>query len=101
MEEKITNPPSNNGCTATTQPALPKKGDFVVVEYKGKHYPGKMLSDVDESGEVLVAAMKKSGKYWMWPDQPDEIWYKVKQVVRILKAPKEISPEKFLVDLKK
>lgn len=81
-----------------------KQGDYVAVQYQGKIYPGKILSNFDQDGEACIAAMKKHKKHWMWPNPPDQIWYKREQVLRRIATPSLVScnsnDEVYLVDLK-
>lgn len=71
------------------------------MKYSGKLYPGLRLSIPDEKGETPVSAMTKTGKFWIWPDPPDVVWYKESQVVRQMNPPREIKPGVFVADLKR
>ncbi|KAF6207339.1 hypothetical protein GE061_018580 [Apolygus lucorum] len=64
-----------------------KEGDFVAVKYKGRLYPGKIIIGLDQVGEVCISAMSRKGKHWIWPQPPDEIWYKKDQIERNISAP--------------
>lgn len=56
-----------------------KSGDYVVVKYKNKVYSGQMLADFDEIYDALVSAISKKGKYWVWPQRSDDLYYNKKK----------------------
>jgi len=35
--------------------------------------------------------MMKSGKYYRWPDKPDQLYYKKEDVVRIIQPPEPVG----------
>jgi len=52
-------------------PFVPREGDFVVVKYEGRLYPGEVKA-VKKKG-VEVSCMEKCGINWKWPLKPDQI----------------------------
>lgn len=60
--------------------------DFVVVNYEGSFFPGKIngFQIIDEEVKVLISAMAINGKNWKWPDNKDEIYYHEKDIVKKL-----------------
>ena len=61
-------------------------GEWVVVEYDGKKYPGKVTSK-GEAG-LQVSVMKPcfpSG--WSWPSQKDEIYYNHNDIIKRIDPP--------------
>lgn len=82
------------------QPSGVQLGDFVLVRYAGKLYPGKITSGVDDNGDVCISAMNRKGKNWLWPNPPDEIWYSKDQIQRKIPAPVEMGGQVFRVDMK-
>lgn len=68
----------------------PKIGDYVLVLYDGKYFPGEVAAI--KKKEYFVSAMAKSGrKDWRWPDVKDQIWYNEKDVVEIISPPKNVN----------
>lgn len=61
-------------------------GDFVLVRYESKLYPGKII-DFKEKEEVLISAMKKSASNWKWPSTPDQILYSMDEIVQKIDEP--------------
>ena len=58
-------------------------GDFVIVKYDQKFFPGEILANYDESAEVKV--MVSSGpKFWKWPDRDDILKYQWKDVYQCI-----------------
>lgn len=53
-----------------------KEGDFVIVMYEGKHYPG-LVTKLPNEGELgpTVDCMSKTKKSWKWPDKKDILVY--------------------------
>ena len=47
------------------------EGDFVIVNYEGRLYPGEVKVVKKKKDEV--SCMTKSGINWKWPVQPDQI----------------------------
>lgn len=65
-------------------------GSYVIVKYDGELYPAKILNK--EKNEWYCCAMRKSGvNHWKWPDSPDLLWYKDKDVVSKINEPKTIN----------
>ena len=63
--------------------------DFVVVNFEGRLYPGK-VTDIKLSG-YMVSAMELTKKQWRWPTQPDEIFYSKKEVLYGINPPKPVG----------
>ena len=64
-----------------------KKGDWVVVSYDEKCYPGK-VTQVGDGGSVKVSVMKSSHPSgWKWPSTPDEIFYLKDQIIKAINPP--------------
>ena len=67
-----------------------EKGDYVIVEYKGEIYPGKVMDRT--SNGVLVNVMSKcEGQGWKWPMSVDQLFYNWIDVKRIMN-PSNITP---------
>ncbi|XP_049841149.1 uncharacterized protein LOC126291628 [Schistocerca gregaria] len=52
--------------------------DYVIAVYEGKCYPGKVTA-VEVRGNCVtfrISCMVKKGKYWVWPEREDSIWYR-------------------------
>lgn len=65
------------------------KGDFVVVEYEGRLYPGEVKVVKKQGAEV--SCMEKRGINWKWPLKPDQIYYQQSEITQVITAPKKIS----------
>jgi len=70
-------------------PFVPHEGDFVVVKYEGRLYPGEAKA-VKKKG-VEVSCMEKCGINWKWPLKPDQIYYQLPEITQVIAAPKRIS----------
>lgn len=64
------------------------KGDYVIVIYKNKRYPG-LVTDMDkEEYEISTMEQKQGMKHrWRWPNVPDKIWYKYNNIVKKIPEP--------------
>ncbi|KAK4887542.1 hypothetical protein RN001_003813 [Aquatica leii] len=67
-----------------------KVDDFVLVRYECELYPGRIVH-LEDDGEVLISAMKKSASNWKWPSTPDEIHYSKDEVVQKIDEPEQIG----------
>lgn len=64
-------------------------GEYVIVDYEGEKFPGKIVNlDTDEF-EVSVMCMK--GQDWAWPEKLDQMWYFKKDVLERIKEPELIE----------
>lgn len=66
-----------------------KKNTFVIVDYEGVYYPGKL--EDRSSDEVYVSVMEKTGVNWRWPSKPDKLWYKKEDIVKSIPEPHLIN----------
>ena len=55
-----------------------KVGQYVLVNYEDELYPGQ-ITEMRNSDE----AMKKSGVYWKWPAEADEIFYSKDEILHV------------------
>ncbi|KAG5885394.1 hypothetical protein JTB14_002791 [Gonioctena quinquepunctata] len=66
---------------------------YVVIQYEGSHYPGKITQV--ESNSLLISTMERSGADWKWPCQMNEIckhhFWTTDQAVRLIE-PYETHP---------
>ncbi|KAJ8944259.1 hypothetical protein NQ318_013671 [Aromia moschata] len=62
-------------------------GNFVLVKYEGKMYPGKIISTTNEG--AIINAMTPFGKQWKWPLNRDEIFYRNEEIVMKIEAPRK------------
>ncbi|XP_068896460.1 uncharacterized protein [Tenebrio molitor] len=67
-----------------------KIGDYVVVKYDDKFYPGLIKATDREEYEVSVMKHSSNGK-WKWPKLTDQIWYKKHQIIKKIKQPKPLT----------
>ena len=65
-------------------------GDWVVVNYDAKMYPGKVTKVVEGSMKVnVMKACFPNG--WKWPNTSDEIFYKNESVVKKINPPTPLN----------
>lgn len=65
------------------------KGDFVVITYDKKPYPGIIVDICND--EVLVNALHPCRGGWQWPQEKDEIWYSVNTIKKKINHPFPIN----------
>ncbi|RZF41703.1 hypothetical protein LSTR_LSTR011638 [Laodelphax striatellus] len=70
-----------------------EEGEFVVFEYEGEYFPGKILKFTDKT--VEISALQKSLKSWKWPEKQDIHSYDWQDVVGHINEPKLISKQGF------
>ena len=70
-------------------PFVLHEGDFVIVNYEGRLYPGEVKVLKKKGAEV--SCMMKTGINWKWPLQPDQIYYQLSEITEVIQAPKKIS----------
>lgn len=84
---------SNETSESTKQPMTSeeiKPGNYVIVLYEEKHYPGKVVKTIQPANEFVVSTMKKSGlRDWKWPEEKDEITYSRDEVICKIEEPKK------------
>ncbi|KAF5289647.1 hypothetical protein FQA39_LY15005 [Lamprigera yunnana] len=68
-------------------------GKYVVVNYEGTFYPGKITKILDEG--AVISTMQKSLKSWKWPTHEDAISYSWDEVIGGKDAPQQISKRGF------
>ena len=61
-------------------------GDWALVYYDGKTFPGEVVSIIDTDIEVSVMKYSRKGK-WYWPDKVDIIAYQPENVIGKLSPP--------------
>ena len=61
-------------------------GDWALVSYGGKKFPGEVVSLIDTDIEVSVMKYSRKGK-WYWPDKADIIAYQPENVIGKLSPP--------------
>ena len=71
-------------------------GDWVLVSYGGKKFPGEVVSIIDTDIEVLVMKYSRKGK-WYWPDKADIIAYWPENVIGKLSPPVPVG----MVDIRR
>ncbi|KAF5284065.1 hypothetical protein FQR65_LT13611 [Abscondita terminalis] len=60
-------------------------GNYVIVKYHNKNYPG-IVKDIDND-DYEVSVMERINEQWKWPDIPDQIWYSKNQIVNKISEP--------------
>lgn len=64
-------------------------GDWYIVQYEGKQFPGEVVAV--REGEFQVSVMERVGKYWKWPTQKDAIFYVKNNMISTLDAPEVVN----------
>ncbi|XP_072180506.1 uncharacterized protein [Diadema setosum] len=75
--------------TQSSSETIAAVGDWFIVEYDGKQFPGEVLAVRD--GEFQVSVMGRVGKYWKWPSTRDAIFYMRHQMIAPLDAPEVVN----------
>lgn len=68
-----------------------KKNDYVIVNYEGEHFPGKIMSVKRSKNEIKVLTMTKSLKNWKWKESETADSYKLDDVVRKIREPVPVN----------
>lgn len=69
---------------------IKSSGNYVVVLYDQKYYPGKVIKTIQPKNEFVVSTMEKSGiKDWIWPEEKDEVTYKRADIICLIKKPRK------------
>ncbi|KAH6936086.1 hypothetical protein HPB50_013098 [Hyalomma asiaticum] len=63
-----------------------KVDDFVVVNFEGQLFPGR-LTEVKPEG-YIVSTMERSKKNWRWPDREDAILYSKEEILYTIESPR-------------
>ncbi|KAI5722693.1 hypothetical protein M8J76_012165 [Diaphorina citri] len=67
-------------------------GDYVVVTYNGKKFPGQVIETVDNDDKVKVKHMTQAGMdSWRWPEIEDILWYDMDEILKIISPPTPIN----------
>jgi hypothetical protein len=64
-------------------------GDYVVLKYEAKLYPGKVMIVKKEGAEV--SSMVPSGSNWKWPNLNDQIFYYHDDITGVIAWPTQIG----------
>lgn len=70
-------------------------GDFVVVDFEGKRYPGQ-VSALRANG-AIVSVLHQSGVNWKWPKVSDAIFYDMSEIKQKIQKPLHGRRETFIV----
>nr|CAD7573325.1 unnamed protein product [Timema californicum] len=76
---------NNSGNSQPLKDTL-EEGNFVVVAWEGKQFPGLVMSVV-ETG-AIVDCMEPTQKYWKWPKEKDMLFYEWSDIIQVMKPPK-------------
>lgn len=64
-------------------------GDYVLCNYNGKQWPGKILSIVDS--DVKVKFFEKGNKFWKWPIKEDILEFEKNDILTKISTPKNLK----------
>ena len=67
-------------------------GDWALVSYDGKKFPGEVVSIINTDIEVSVMKYSRKGK-WYWPDKAGIIAYRPEKVIGKLSPPVPVGME--------
>jgi len=63
--------------------------DYLIVNYMGKKYPGRVLEVLDSG--VRITAMEATKAHWKWPDRPDILVYSWNEISQRIGFPNPIN----------
>ena len=66
------------------------EGDWVIVRYDGKEFPGEVMLVGEKDVQVSVMVRKFSG-FWRWPNPCDKIFYPFFSVASKITAPEPVG----------
>lgn len=68
-----------------------KAGQYVLVNYEGERYPGRITKKTSDG--FIVSAKQKTGKvgHWKWPQKLDEIEYSLEEMVQEINPSQQMS----------
>ena len=66
-----------------------KVDDFVVVNYEGTLFPGRVTEEKLEG--YIVSVMERTKMYWKWPTKEDAILYSKEEVLYAIDPPKPVG----------
>ncbi|KAI8438889.1 hypothetical protein MSG28_011222 [Choristoneura fumiferana] len=61
-------------------------GNFVIIKYEGEYFPGKIESLRKNEYEISTMTLT-TGNSFKWPNPPDKIFYKLKEIMEVIKEP--------------
>lgn len=82
---------SDNDDGPKWQPVRRLKGEYIVVEYDDKFYPGRIEDFLADGSGAEVSCMKALGGLWKWPQPPDTLQYPWEKIVSHIPAPMKTS----------
>ena len=80
--------------TSTSLEAAPasvtySQGEWVLVLFGGRKYPGEVVSSSGE--EVEVNVMQKQGAVWRWPENKDCFFYPKSDIIKSIAPPQLVN----------
>lgn len=66
-----------------------KGDDFVVVNFEGQLFPGRVM-EVKPEG-YMVSTMERTKKNWRWPDREDTILYSKEEILYTIESPRPVG----------
>lgn len=82
-------PLSQIASSKVTKPNKNRKfciGNFVIIKYEGEYFPGKIESLRKNEYEISTMTLT-TGNSFKWPNPPDKIFYKFKEIMNVIKEP--------------
>ena len=67
------------------------EGDWCLVKYDEKYYPGIIEQHRNANYLVSVMVSTANRNLWKWPNPPDCVWYTRQNVVTKLQPPEPVS----------
>ena len=78
--------------------ALQLQGQWCIVRYDNKLYPGE-ISDADDEGVLVITLHPIGDNKFVKPPSPDEIWYLYENVIMYIEEPTKASGRSRFVSL--
>lgn len=63
--------------------------EYMIFVYEGSYFPGKITHTTKK--EATITSMKRCGRLWQWPEKPDILTYKWRDVVSHICEPLKTS----------
>ncbi|XP_046988993.1 uncharacterized protein LOC124594667 [Schistocerca americana] len=70
-----------------------KVDDFVVVNFEGKLFPGRVTEEKQEG--YIVSVMERTKMFWKWPTKEDAILYSKEEVFYTIDPPRPVGKRGF------
>ena len=88
-------------CSKKAPPAAINIGEYVLCQYEGELFPGRVSAVHPEGKGAQVMAMEKCTGGWRWPKENDEIDYLEQDIIQKIAYPTPINNNYRVPELEK